>query len=308
MATPRYDALVAKTRSWSNKPEANTISDSIIQDCLRYSADECYRVLRIPPLETTVVYTITAVNNIGEASVGTSFGNAYTSLEIPVDLTQFVYIRTVAKEGAQSTNSSVPSNISRVFNEIIDARTFFDAYSEKNSAYNWMWMDNKILIHPQLAVDAELEIHYYRRLPSLDSTYNVVPTNWVLGLSDELQPYLEVGTSEDTPLFFAGTGLTEKAFVTSEEAALYGTSIGLPTVTTKFWTGREVSNWLRDSNERLLLWGSLQYLGGFLFDDKMSVKYAGLFENNLASLNTEEKRRRTLGGNVRMSFNGGGLI
>jgi len=37
MATPRYDALVAKVRDWSNKPEVNTIPDSVIQDCLSYS-------------------------------------------------------------------------------------------------------------------------------------------------------------------------------------------------------------------------------------------------------------------------------
>ena len=64
MPTPRYDALVDKVRDWSNKPEVNTIPNSVIQDCLGYSADECYRTLRIPPLEATVTYTVESTDNV----------------------------------------------------------------------------------------------------------------------------------------------------------------------------------------------------------------------------------------------------
>ena len=66
MATPRFDALVAKVRDWSNKPEVNTIPDSVIQSCLSYAADEAYRLLRIPPLEETgkvVVDGLKSVDN-----------------------------------------------------------------------------------------------------------------------------------------------------------------------------------------------------------------------------------------------------
>jgi len=87
MATPRFDALVSKVRDWSNKPEINTIPDSVIQDCLSYGADECYRQLRIPPLETTVLYTVAAGDNEGENSLGLPYGNAYTAFAIPEDLT-----------------------------------------------------------------------------------------------------------------------------------------------------------------------------------------------------------------------------
>ena len=83
MATPRFDALVAKVRDWSNKPEVNTIPDSVIQSCLSYAADESYRLLRIPPLEETVIYTITSQDNVGENSMGLPYGNAYTSFPIP---------------------------------------------------------------------------------------------------------------------------------------------------------------------------------------------------------------------------------
>lgn len=300
MATPRYDALVAKVRDWANKPEVNTIPDSVIQDCLRYSADECYRKLRIPPLETTIRYVVTADDNSGEDSTAQ---NAYTSFVIPEDLTQFSYIRTIAQENTGTSYSNFPSNVSKVFNEITDKRTFFDLYSEKYSAYNWMWQDNKIFIHPQLAVGAIVEIHYYKRLPALDALYSVIPVNYLIGLSDANQPYLTLVGSGGTNLYFSTADSVTKCFATLAEAQAYN-----PTVTTKMYVGKEVDNWLRDQNERLLAWGSLYNLGAYLFDDKMEQRYQIKFQENIESLNKEEKWRRSLGGNVQMNFNTNGLI
>lgn len=303
MATPRYDALVAKVRDWANKPEVNTIPDSVIQDCLRYSADECYRRLRIPPLEATVRYTVTAEDNAGENSMGLPYGNAYTSFIIPEDLTQFNYIRTIAQANTGTSYSTFPSNVSKVFNEITDKRTFFDLYGEKYSVYNWMWQDNKIFIHPQLAVGAIVEINYYRRLPALDALYTVIPVNYLIGLSDANQPYLTLVETGGTNLYFSTANSVTKCFSTYAEAAAYN-----PTVTTKMYVGKEVDNWLRDQNERLLAWGALYNLGAYLFDDKMEQRYQTKFQENIESLNKEEKWRRSLGGNVQINFNTNGLI
>lgn len=304
MATPRFDALVAKVRDWSNKPEVNTIPDSVIQSCLTYAADEAYRLLRIPPLEETIIYTVTAQDNVGENSMGLPYGNAYTSFAIPEDLTQFIYLRTVAQPNTGTSYSTFPSNVSKVFNEITDKRTFFDLYSEKYSVYNWMWQDGKIFVHPQLAVGAQLEIHYYKRLPALNALYNVAPINYIIGLSDANQPYLTLtGINTDTPLYFSTKDSVTKCFATLTEAENYATP-----VTTKYYTGNEVSNWLRDQNERLLLWGGLYNLGAYLFDDKMEQRYKEKFNENIFSLNKEEKWRRASGGNVQMNFNTNGLI
>ena len=304
MATPRFDALVAKTRDWSNKPEVATIPDSVIQDCLSYSADECYRQLRIPPLEATVTYVVTADDNSGENSLGLPFGNAYTSFDMPEDLTQFIYIRTLAQENAGTSYSTFPSNVSKVFNEVTDKRTFFDLYSEKYSVYNWMWQNGKIFIHPQLAVGASVEIHYYRRLPALNATYTVTPINYLTGLSDADQPYLTVTVDTDeTPLYFSTKDSVLGCFATLAQAEAYATP-----VTTKYYTGNEVSNWLRDNNERLLVWGGLYNLGAYLFDTTMEQRYEKKFNETLASMNKEEKWRRSLGGNVQVNFNTNGLI
>lgn len=304
MATPRYDALVDKVRDWSNKPEVNTIPDSVIQDCLSYSADECYRVLRIPPLETTITYTVESTDNSGDNSAGFPYGASYTSFDIPEDLIQFTYIRTLAQTGIGTSYSSYPSNVSIVFNEVTDSRSFFDLYAEKYSVYNWMWKDGKVFIHPQLAVGAEVEIAYYRRLPALNATYSVIPVNYVIGLSDSAQPYLTLtGVNTDTALYFSTKNSVMQCFATYAEAAAYN-----PTVTTKYYTGKEVNNWLRDENERLLIWGALYNLGSYLFDDKMEQRYEKKFNENVFSLNKEEKWRRASGGNVQVNFNTNGLI
>lgn len=303
MATPRFDALVGKIRDWSNKPEVATIPDSVIQDCLSYSADECYRQLRIPPLESTVVYTVEAGDNSGENSLGMPYGNAYTSFTIPEDLTQFIYVRTLAQDNIGTAYSTYPSNVSKVFNEVTDSRTFFDLYSEKYSVYNWMWQDNKVFIHPQLAVGAEVEIHYYRRLPALDALYNVVPINYVIGLTDANQPYLQLVNSGGTSLYFSTANSITQCFSSYAAAAAYN-----PTVTTKNYIGKEVSNWLRDSNERLVLFGGLYNLGAYMFDQAMEQRYEKKFFETLLSMNKEEKWRRASGGNVQVNFNTNGLI
>jgi hypothetical protein len=74
------------------------------------------------------------------------------------------------------------------------------------------------------------------------------------------------------------------------------------------YVGNEVSNWLRDQNERLLIWGGLYNLGAYLVDDVMEKRYQVKFLDNIDSLNKEEKWRRSLGGNVQMNFNTNGLI
>jgi hypothetical protein len=166
-----------------------------------------------------------------------------------------------------------------------------------------MWKDGKIFIHPQLAVGAEVEVHYYKRLPALNATYNVESINYVIGLSDANQPYLTLVVSDGTNLYFSTSGSVTKCFNTLAEAQAYN-----PTVTTKMYTGNEVSNWLRDQNERLLIWGALYNLGAYLFDDKMEQRYKERFTENVFSLNKEEKWRRASGGNVQINFNTNGLI
>lgn len=291
MATPLYDALVAKVRDWSNKPDVNTIPTSVIEDCLSYSADECYRLLRIPPLEETVTYVVSANDNTGEPNSNGYL--AYTSFAIPEDLTQFIYIRVVDSSNQETI----------MFNEVTDKRTFFDPYAETYSSNYWMWQDGKIFIKPQQAVGTRIEVHYYKRLPDLYALYSVIPINYLIGLSDAAQPYLNLVESGGTNLYFSTANSVTKCFASYAEAAVYATP-----VTTKMYTGKEVPNWLRDQNSRILIWGALYNLGAYLIDDVMEKRYQTKFIEGIESLNKEEKWRRSLGGNVQINVNTGGLI
>jgi hypothetical protein len=283
MATPKYNSITSKVRDWSNKPEANTIPESVIDSCLAYAADDCYRLLRIPPLEATVQYLIGATDNTDAR---------YTKFPIPNDLTEFRFVK----------QDDV------MFNEIADVRTFFDRYSEKYAGPIWIWKEESIHVQPQQTTGVTLDIGYYRRLPALTATYAVVTANYDLTLTDAFQPYLVVGNPSDIPMYFAGAGVDRQVFDNSAAATVYGLTQPITTVTTVYFQGQESPNWLRDENERLLIWGALHHLGAYLFDDIMEKRYEARFVNGVTSLNKEEKFRRASGGNVRMNFNGGGLI
>jgi len=282
----KYDALVTKVRDWANKPLEASIPTSVIQDCLDYSADEIYRTLRIPPLEKTVTYTITSYDNAGSLTTDI---NRYSTIPIPEDLIQIVYIRRLPSTGKESV----------VFNEYTDERTFFDANSNKYSRYNWVRKGTNFHIHPQLEIGEVLEIHYYRRLAPLNASYLVISNNYQMNVADSAQPYLEPSTSvAGTPLY-----VTTTAAYNSIAEVPVGTSY-----TTKYFVGREVPHWLKENNERLLIWGALFNLGAYLQDDTMMVKYNKMFLDTLGNLNREEKYRRALGGNVQTNFDSRGLI
>lgn len=287
MATPKYDALVEKVRDWSNKKEVATIPNSVIEDCLNYSADFCYTELRIPPLEHIVSYTISSSNNLEDSR--------YSTIESPTNLLDFIYIR-IKPDSLNESHESI------VFNEVTDSRTFLDAYSERYSSYGFMWLDNKIKISPQLKEDVVLEIAYHRRLPDLNATYSVLPINFIVGLPLNDQPYLSVDQS-GTTLYFATSDNVTKVFLTEAEALTYD-----PTVTSEVFVGKESPNWLRDSNERTLLFGALKYIGSYLFDDKMEDRYSAKLLEEIKRMNNEEKFRRARGGNVQINFNSNGLI
>jgi len=288
MATPKFDALKNKLRSWINKPEASTISDSVLGDCLSYAASDCYRELRIPPFEETVRYVVSADDN----------SNNYTSFEIPSNLTEFVYVMLIGE-----------NEPSIVVNHVVDNRTFLDPYAEKYSRFNFTWKGKKILIEPKQEVGQEIEIHYYRYLAPLGTLYSVSAVNYVTAVSDADQFFLTLSdVANGSPLYFAGAGAALRAFDLLIDAQTYGNTQPITTVTTTYFLGQEASNWLADEQELLLLMGAGMYAGIFLVDDGMTSKYNKVFAERIALISKEEKFRRARGGNVRMNINANGLI
>lgn len=293
MATPLYDALVAKVRDWSNRPESSTIPTSVIEDCLRYGADDIYRELRIPPLEYTRTYTVSAADN---NAIIPNEVDRYTVIPIPSDMTTFISLRPLAGDGGRDSPY--------VFNQVTDVRTFLDPYAEQYSCVRYMWRQDQLWMSPQQEIGTQLEIYYYRRLPALNATFTVTSANWINSLPLASQPFLEADSTTDTFLWLVNALI---AFDTEAEADAYILLNGGVKSSVELG-GKEAPNWLRDSNERLLIWASLRHVGAYLEDDKMEAKYEKKVTEDLFKLNKEEKFRRASGGNVQMNLNANGMI
>ena len=289
---PTYANFTALVRDWSNK-DSSVLSDTRIQDCLRYAADKCYRNLRVAALENTITYNSTALNAATTAS--NNYLPSQTDLTLPSDLIEFIQIREI----------DVNNRTCRVFNEKTDLRTFNDWSALKTSYIGYFSRQgNTLLLAPgfgqanSLSTADKIELHYYRRLPALNALYDVTPANYAAG-------FLTQDNAAAVSLFFVN-GDTNTAYATQSEATAADTG-GVGTNNAKY-RGNEAANWLRDENERVLLMGALSEVFYYLQDDDQGVKYKKLFDQEVFELNDEDTKRNAAGGNVQVNFNGRGLI
>jgi hypothetical protein len=163
-----YTQLTALVRNWANR-NVDVVSDSIIQDSLKYAADKAYRTLRIPPLENVATYSKTELE---AATMKTTSGLTKTEIRLPADLVEFIQIKELDESGATV----------RVFNEKLDIRTFNDVNAEKYSNMNyWARQRNMVFLTPgfnSFGTANSIELLYYRRLPALDAKYAVTVLNY----------------------------------------------------------------------------------------------------------------------------------
>ena len=290
---PTYANFTALVRDWSNK-DSSVLSDTRIQDCLRYAADKCYRNLRVAALENTITYNSTALNAATTAS--NNYLPSQTDLTLPSDLIEFIQIREIDVNGRTC----------RVFNEKTDLRTFNDWSALKTSYIGYFSRQgNTLLLAPgfgqanSLSTADKIELHYYRRLPALNAVYDVTPANYAAN-------FLTQDNTAAVSLFFVN-GDTNTAYATQSEATAAAGGNQGNTNNAKY-KGNEAANWLRDENERVLLMGALSEVFYYLQDDDQGVKYKKLFDQEVFELNDEDTKRNAAGGNVQVNFNGRGLI
>jgi len=245
MSTPKYNALVSKVRDWANR-DSSILSDSLVSDFLNYSADFCYRELRIPPLENTYQYP-----------AATTDGD--TEIQIPPDLAEIILFRVKDSAG----NSTV-------FDNKLDIRSFSDQ-STSMGAGSFTRKGGKLHFYPASAIGDVYEMHYYRRLFALDAVYVVNQVN--------------IDAGNTTAASSGDTGAFE-----------------FPVTSGTYYTGKEVYNWLRDDNERLLLWGALQYAHEYLGSEEQANKYMQKQLMGIEELNREEKRRRVSGASNSVTY------
>ena len=247
MSTPNFDALVEKVRSWANRDEA-VLSDTIITDFLDYSADYCYRKLRIPPLEYTYSYPSITIASEGE-----------TSLQLPPDFSELITFSVIDSDGNKN-----------VFNKQLVEKEFNNSTTIKPE-YSFTYKGGNINFYPAAKVGDVYELHYYRRLYDLDATYVVNQANITLNNCTVVD-----SSTEGSVEFPVGSGT--------------------------YYVGNEVYNWLRDDNERVLLWGALAEAFNYLGEEQKAMMYNQKQELAIQELNTEEKLRKSKGASNTVTF------
>jgi len=159
MSTPLYDAIVTKVRNWVNRDES-ILTDSLVSNFLDYSADYCYRNLRIPPLEHTFVYNAITSETEGEDSI-----------LMPSDLSELIQFSKVDNQSNRT-----------VFNERLSLFAMQDKDMTKNNN-NFARKGRALVFEPKAEIGDRFEVYYYRRLPDLDATYVVNQANINAGLA-----------------------------------------------------------------------------------------------------------------------------
>ena len=107
------------------------------------------------------------------------------------------------------------------------------------------------------------------------------------------------------------------AILATELPVTVGTTPNLnPTATTPVFTedsdtrsglyffGEEPPHWLRDEQEKIIIWMALVHIFDYLGEMEMMQKYLQKAQAEMQQLNLEEGRRRVTGGNTQQNFNG----
>ena len=283
MATA-YTNLISKVRDWSNR-DTEVLNDSIINDCLEYAADDAYRILRIPPLESIRSYTTTAGGRV---------------LNIPSDLSSFIQLRRVQDDSGGSYFGVSPYI---VYTEKADIRSFYDVETNKQELFRWTRQANEIHVYPDYTSGQTFELYYYRRLPPLDSTYVANAANANAGrvtFEDSMGVAYTAETPNACPLF---SETNDEGVVT-----YYDTDTDPASRTVVYGIGNESPNWVKDNHERTILYGALSYAFAYLQELEQAQIYKNLFNEELVKLNSEENLRKYQGGNSVIHFSTGGLI
>lgn len=247
MSTPKFDALLVKLRSWANR-DATVLTDALLTNFLDYSADYCYRKLRIPPLEYT--YTYPSITSLTEGE---------TTLELPPDLSEIIQFRKIDSDG-----NSYPFDEKKSIQALQN-------HTATNTDYAYVRKGNNLVFRKEAKLGDLFEIHYYRRLFDLDAVYTVNQAN------------IDAGNCVSVASGTAG-------------------AVQFPNNSGFWYLPNEVPNWLRDDNERMLLWGALSHALEYVGEDERAAKFAAKQNEAIIELNQEELRRKVSGGSLTSSY------
>ena len=114
------------------------------------------------------------------------------------------------------------------------------------------------------------ELFYYRREPKLNNQYAVTADSVAAGNATQVDP----------------------------------STLGATLINGLYYVGKETPNWLRDTNERIVLFGALAYAFEYVGEDERAAKFFDKQRQAIAELNADAIKRKVKGGSLVTSYSG----
>jgi len=191
--------------------------------------------------------------------------------------------------------SSEVSTVERettVYENRADYRTFVSDCSNKYSLYLWTRQGNKIVVNPKFKKGDAFEVYYFSNGTDLGTEYTVTSANFQNG-------FLETSDSSNgTALYFtaSSTPVVGEDVPSNNQGGSYTNAF--------YFKGKEQPHFLRDNQERLLIYGALSFINDYLGETNESTKYETKAAQLIQRLLNEEVFKESSGGNVRINFEG----
>lgn len=272
MAT--YNEMAKKILDWSNR-DTEVLSYANIKDFINYAVDEAYRTLRIAPLENVITYTANT------SLAGTN------ELIIPDDTIEFIQLR---KRDATSGTDYV------TYNARTDIRSFYDDQTDLYDYYTYTRDRNALIVYPDIVATDIFELYYYRRLPEVDARYDPRdhnnPFSVLYVYPTRAQLIAAVQDSESMDVFTVDPDLESQIYATDSDVRL----------------GKEAVHWLRDQNEKVILYGALWQAFSYLMEPEEKQQYLQMFREEILALNNEDRQRMARGATVNIHYNAGDML
>lgn len=298
MAT--YTDMVDMVSDWSNR-DTSVLSYATIKTMINFAADNAYRKLRVPALEFLKQYDAITIDS-------TITNN---KLAIPSDAIEFIQLRKKSSDHVYSDYDIYASKV--------DVKSFYQDWMDTDQRYFYTRERNDLVVFPDQKAGELYELLYYRRLPEANARYSVVSGNghstsnfanhksdntfqqnaylWKGSTKTNLMNGMKVATNDaDYPaegpnVFTRDPALEDQIFEVSSSNATTALPEG-------FYLGKLAANWLRDSNEKIMLYGALAEAFTYLNEPAQAQLYLAKFIQEIDSLNAEDNSRNYSGGNV----------
>ena len=273
-----YTRFVDLIHDYTNR-DANVLPNALIKNFVDFASDDIYRKLRIPPLEAT--YTYDAVTE------------ATRFIEIPGDLIEFIQLRRVDADG----------EVIAVYNARSDIRSFYIDNMTKYDGNYYTRENNQLVVYPDLAVGDIVQLHYYKRLPSVYARFAITADNISRGLV-----YFEASQAAVEAAITSAEGA--EAFVNDPDlqSQIEYASGSDPDIPAGWYCGTLAGNWLRDENLKMILYGTQAEAYVFLKDVEKATAFFQLRDQEIEENNMEARLRAVRGGVAQTHYSGGCLL